>query len=207
MTPDGVFLRPESDVPFVRTLAQIRTVRFPRLDVAPEGFSGLRCAKGHFFPHTARWRVTAPLCEACGERGDQKYVAVVAEGCVLIESPTLVYGAIWWHSTDAGNQFLPDSRFIHVGSQRAAELRAQALSWPGGSYEMWTLRVCPGTVIASDVVMANSNVDGENVLAESVAADGVVRYVNGREDAGSVSLVGRSSGFKLITSETVRVPT
>jgi len=208
MTPGGVFLRPESDIPLIPRLDQIRTLQFPRLDVAPTGLSGLRCANGHFFPATGAWRGSAPRCgvESCGKRGQQEYVAVTAESSSLIESPTLVNDATWWHATKDGNQFVPDSRFIHVGSRRAAELRAQAMFGSENNYGMWTLRVRPAVAIARDVVMDNSNVDGRNALAESVAADGVVRYVNGREDAGSVSLVGRSSNFELLTVETMQNP-
>ena len=168
----------------------------------------MRCGNGHFFPSTVIWQGPAPLCgvKSCGKRGEQKYVAVTAESSVLIESPNLVNDATWWHATNEANRFVPDSRFIHVGSRRAAELRAQAMFGSENNYAMWTLRVRPAVAIARDVVMDNSNVDGRNALAESVAADGVVRYVNGREDAGSVSLVGRSSNFELLTVETLQNP-
>ena len=207
-TPGGSFLRARSDVVFAPAITDITIERFDRLEVAPIGSSGLRCRNGHFFGLAVVWRGPAPYCGegACRERGEQHLVAVVHSDASLIEEPETVHSRSWWHTTDAKNEFKDDSDVIHSGTKRAALFRAQAVSEVGQPIKLWELQTREDAAIASDVVMDNSNVDAMSELAISLVGHGIVRYVNGREDAGSVSLLARSSAFVLKGETIIPVP-
>ena len=197
-TVRGSFLRATSTVRVVPLYRDLVVSAFALLDVAPPGASGMRCAQGHFFPPAEVWRGPARKCEKCGGRGQQERVGVTDAARAFVESVDLVRSTSWWHSTATDTVFDAEGLVpMHVGSKRAAIFRAQAMNYPSNRFKMWEFRVATEAAIAREVVMDNSNVDGRNALAEHVAESGVVRYINSREDEGSVSLLGHVSNFLL----------
>lgn len=166
-----------------------------RLLIAGEGEWGNSCMAGHRF---ARPRATPedPIDECgCGEYLSEE-LAILPEDMTLLEDANEAFDRDWWHvSHNAELAFDPD-RAVHLGSREAADDRANAKNYArvmhGTSFDLhlYKIRLRSGVRVHPDVLVERPGQSSDHTHALSLLSDwDVVRYVNGTEAPGSISLV------------------
>ncbi|SEO03821.1 hypothetical protein SAMN05216281_1278 [Cryobacterium luteum] len=171
--------------------------------IALDGCSGGACNAGHLLPAQVEWRATSRKCK-CGSSESRTNVGVIASDAGLVRDSGMLFERDWWHATFSPPTELFAARAtfaLHVGTEFAAEIRARALfddsRVTAEEVEVFTyrLRLQRGTPVANDIFIDSPLDDPEHRLAILAAGHGVARYLNRREDVGSISLVGDVGNF------------
>lgn len=182
------------------------------VEVAPPGRSGARCKNGHYFKPISDWAPKARAClhPGCAEREDVESVALRVSQIPLVLNPWFSRRRHWWHSSaaheltttdpvDSGEDWL-----MHVGTRSAALQRALADRRSGVPQYLHRVVLADAARIAPETVLENQYRDPMHVLLHVRGDRSVVRYVNAREDAGSVSLAGRRARFRSVATLPLR---
>lgn len=130
-------------------------------------------------------------------------VKIQVEDTQLLEEPWCIFDREWWHSSS--NRISMNSirdGYLHIGTKAAAIDNELRINWNGAARESYLYRVrlrgSAGVGSTSGVVDPNTYVEidgGDNLikllrLPDMSAERGLVyRYINIREDPGSISLI------------------
>ncbi|MFC9918141.1 hypothetical protein [Agromyces binzhouensis] len=166
-----------------------------RLLVAGEGEWGNRCEAGHRF---ARPRATpedpVDIC-TCGKYLSEE-LAILPEDATLLEDPNEAFDRNWWHVSHSAALALDPDQPVHLGSREAADDRANLKNYArenhGKSFDLhlYKIRLKGSARIHPDVLVERPGQSSDHTHALSLLSDwDVVRYVNGTEAPGSISLV------------------
>jgi len=153
----------------------------PFLLVAPEDAWGVRCSqcdRWHPRPRVVNDDMNICVEDRAGLR--HEFLAVVADDVELIEQQDAVWGREWWHASASKDIDLTRVDIMHWGSKEAAMERSHS-------------RLSPLVSFAGRMYLRR----GDGLLA----AHDVVRYVNGTEGPGAVSLMLRPSSLLRVTCE------
>lgn len=179
----------------------------PFLQVAPQDAWGVRCSQcDRWYP---RPRVVNDDMNVCVEDRAglrHEFLAVVADDADLIEQQDAVWGREWWHASASKDIDLTRVDIMHWGSKEAAMERAHSrlsplVSFAGRMY-LHRATVRPGVSVHPDVMLERPGEGTDHRRGEGLlAAHEVVRYVNGTEAPGAVSLMLRPASLLRVTCE------
>lgn len=181
----------------------LHILAFRETFVAPPGWSGGACWEGHLLPAQVEWLASSRKCQ-CGAIESSTNIGVISTDADLIREPNSILERVWWHAS-----LRPPAEMIshqpgwtlHVGTKNAAQIRAQALLQEimekADEVEIffYQFMVARSAGVAVNVFIDSPVDDPHHRLAHSAAGNGVARYINRREDTGSVSLIGNAGNF------------
>jgi len=167
---------------------------------APERFSGLACPRCHYrYTHRAanrlRERDTCPDCDAPGGHGQlallpQHSVAAMLDNAVAQRT-------LWHHATrEPGwlSRVRQRQRPVHLGTalaaaQRARDVQQSVVSVEDEQWWFYRLVLAKNTAFHPGLLLDEvTRWPGSLVTFEALAVD-AIRYLNGHEDPGGVSLL------------------
>ncbi len=179
----------------------------PFLLVAPEDAWGVRCSQcDRWHPRPRAVNDDMNVCDEDRAGLRREFLAVIADDVALVERQDAVWGREWWHASASRDIDLTRADIMHWGSKEAAMERAHSRLSPLVSFgeRMYLHRatVRPGVSVHPDVMLERPGEGTDHRHGERLLlAHDVVRYVNGTEGPGAVSLMLRPSSLLRVARE------
>lgn len=177
------------------------------LPVAPDDAWGIRCAQcGNWFPRPRAADDDMNVCRTCRAGIRLEFLAVITDDIELIELAGAVLAREWWHASASDLIDLARTETMHWGSREAAIERAHSRLSPlvssGQRVFLHRATILTAASIHPDVLLERpgegTNHDhGERLLH----SHDIVRYVNGTEGPGAVSLMLLPSSLAAVSLE------
>lgn len=177
------------------------------LPVAPEGAWGVRCSNcDRWHPRPRLVNDDMNVCDADRAGLRLGFLAVIADDVELIERQEAVSGREWWHASTSADIDSTRADIMHWGSKEAAMERAHSRLSPlvssGAKVYLHRATVRSGVSVHPDVMVERPGEGTDHSYGEVLLSKhDVVRYVNGTEGPGAVSLMLRPSSLVGVTCE------
>lgn len=184
-------------------------IEFRDLPVAPDDSWGVRCGGCKVWFDRARDVVDGMnVCRDCRGGIETGVLAVIPDDVLLIEDAEEVLRREWWHSSVFDSVDLGRTNIMHWGSRDAAiertHVRLSAGVAPNDRMFLHRSAVRPAAIVHPDVMLERPGEGTDHTHGESrLHAHGVVRYVNGTEGPGAVSLMLRPISLEAVLLECV----
>lgn len=191
---------------------QGKLVEVNQLDVAPDGYWGVRCGEGNHWvartpvdPSTQTFHRDNFNCPS-GHRRDNRNsgLAVLREDVPLLEDSNYLFARKWYHASRDKNLQLDGSKLIHLGS-REASLHVVIRHQHSNPFYLHEVSLDPQASVSKKLILEfapGETIEKTHGIRASSLKE-VTRYVNVQEAPGSVSLLattGSIDNMKLIES-------
>lgn len=193
----------------VETKTAIASAEPGRIQLAPEGFSGLYCLNCRtYLTHEEKDTLTnnseGMQCPKCRT---QIYLELMGVDIEASEAPLLTDEVVrrrsWFHVTsnpnwmdkvlETGDEDEQDQILVHVGSKQATVDRLRDLAkYSKGTYYLYELKIADDARIAPSLFTDDEDAcpgKVRDVKKSGYEARGVTRYVNAYEAPGTISLL------------------
>jgi hypothetical protein len=146
------------------------------------------------------------VCQVCRAGSRPEFLAAVADDIELIIDPSATPARVWWHASSSDTIDLTRTDIMHWGSREAAIERAHSRLSPfvssGRRMFLHRATIEAGGSIHPDIMLERPG-EGTNHEhgEELIRTHDVVRYVNGTEGPGAVSLMLLPCSLKAVGLE------
>lgn len=173
------------------------------IGIAPFLAWGVRCAGAgrHWFLRPRAADKDMNFCH-CGD-GLDSGLDLLLDDVSLLTTPDTVATRVWWHSTPSESIDPHRVDAMHWGSLESAKERAVIrLTYTSQRVHLFSATLRPDIAVHPDLLLERPAQGTTHHYGKSVAdPDTVVRYVNGTEAPGAISLVLLPSALANITYE------
>lgn len=171
------------------------------IGIAPFLAWGVRCSGtgAHWFLRPRAADKDMNICH-CGN-GLGPGLALVPDDVALLNDPVTVAIRTWWHSTPSESIDLHSGDAMHWGSRESALERAVArLAYTSQRVHLFSATLRPGIAVHQDLLLERPALGTTHHYGTAVVDENtVVRYVNGTEAPGAISLMLRPSALATVT--------
>jgi len=188
------------------------------IPIALDTHSPIACPKCEtFFPEGIEGSVWTNayhcVCQNCGEVTHiEDVICAVRESSAAFSRPDAVKEASWFHFSTKerwheGVLNSPDNPVVHLGTEEAALDRGRHIGRSTKPMYIYEVRLNSDVVISNPMFLDEDS-DQPRTIEEmgkkrDMTADGVNRYLNRYENAGSVSLMANPRAFEVVGVRTV----
>jgi hypothetical protein len=165
------------------------------MEVQP-GDSGRRCGSGHSIPLAKYSRSTSKCVRpGCQTPKADDSMAITAGSRRFARASDAIFASTWWHVSETPDLFeIRDTgAHLHLGTFRSAIHRAQqkASQIPiVTSVFVYRMKFKDAaSPVAARILVEDYEIDPKHLLTSDIAGGGIARYLNQREDPGSISLI------------------
>lgn len=130
----------------------------------------------------------------CSEHGSARIdedVAIRSSAVSMVKNSQAIHDGIWWHGSVYGPDEIDSSMIEHIGSKEAALHRALTKWAPRKPNYIYQVSVNCNATIDKTVWLETVNQEITQALSEHPSDDSIVRYINGKEAPGDMSLAIR----------------
>lgn len=184
-------------------------IEFRELPVAPDDAWGVRCGGCKLWFARPRDVVDdMNVCRDCRGGIETGVLAVIPDDILLIEDAEAILERGWWHSSVSDSIDLGRTDIMHWGSRDAAIERAHVRlsvgAAPNDRMFLHRSSVRPAASVHAHVMLERPGEGTDHTHGESLLhSHDVVRYVNGTEGPGAVSLLLRPNSLEAVFLECV----
>ncbi|MBZ4488101.1 hypothetical protein LQ938_11495 [Microbacterium sp. cx-55] len=181
-------------------------VAMPELEVADEGYWGLRCTDGHRAIRRLpdKWHRHRYACEVDHYLPEHDELPLLLPDSVaLLSQPNAVIGSLWYHRTERSHLSRAYDGVTHLGTSEAAEDRNLFLISGGAQTNLFTAKISAGARVAPHVLVEPTSGDhGHEIFDKWFETADVIMYVNSHEAPGSISLAIKPSVLTTVVGVT-----
>lgn len=165
------------------------------IEVADNGYWGVRCRRGYLSPRRLAVKYMKNRYPCAGDPCDAKKVLqplILEDDIKFLDSRAAVLNATWSHDTTQTRLVKTHPEPTHLGSYEAATDRHRFNEVFSGPTQLLLVRLEPGARVHPKILVEPTvGLHGHKIFSEWFRDADVIRYVNGHEAPGSVSLAVR----------------